>query len=416
VVILVVALVLLFVVAAFAALAIDLVTFYTARSEAQLAADSIALAGARILANSGMTSNPTDATLRSQAEDLAQSIARQEASRNQVGGRNLIPGAGPCGPEVCVSFDNTRSGVGNPHVIVQVGRADLPTFFARIWGRTHITVGASATAEVYNPSFHGGILPGAAPVAPSCVKPWLLPNIDPLNPGPPATPNPIFASDTGAIQDLTLLGTTPNSGGSGLRVACNSGNCTPGMTVPAWQYYPGSQTDFPAPSQALPVCAKVFVGSAYQLSIAGCVRPTIVCGQNSGVTLATVDGSKTDADTAAAVTCLTHAQNDQADRVDTGPPQPFKFLAGDDNPVVNARGHDVLVSSSLVTIPVVDSFATSPAKVVGFIQVFLNPDGKAALNGAPATIVNLAGCGTAMTGQAILGNGASPVTVRLISR
>jgi len=150
------------------------------------------------------------------------------------------------------------------------------------------------------------------------------------------------------------------------------------------------------------------------LAHAGSVQQPIVCGQNSHVNLDIV--SVTDLDTAAAVTCLTHAQNDQADKVDTGPPQPFQFIAGNDNPVVNARGHDVLVSSSLVTIPVVDSFATSPAKVVGFIQVFLNPDGKQAANGAPARIVNLAGCGTAMSGQPILGNGASPVAVRLISQ
>jgi hypothetical protein len=410
VIILVVALVLLFIVAAFAALAIDLVTFYTARSEAQLAADSIALAGARALANSGMTSDPTNTTLRDQAETLAQNIALQEAKQNQVGGRILKPGAG----EAVVNFDNTRSDVGNPHVIVQVGRADLPTFFARIWGRTQITVRASATAEVYNPSFHGSLVPGAAPVAPSCVKPWLLPN---LNPNPSG--GAIFDSATGAILDPSLLGSTPDpdGDGKGLLVACPDKSCAPGMTPPpsAWKYYPGSQTNFPAPSQALPSCSEGFEGNAYQLSIAGCVQPPIVCGQNSGVTLDTVNGSLTDADTAAAVTCLIHAQNDQADKVDTAPPQPFQFLAGNDNPVVNARGHDVMVSSSLVTVPVVDSFATSPAKVIGFIQVFLNPDGKAAGNGAPARIVNLAGCGTAMSAQPIMGNGGSPVAVRLIS-
>ncbi|HLM79633.1 MAG TPA: pilus assembly protein TadG-related protein [Terriglobales bacterium] len=43
----------LFVIGAMAALSIDEVTLYTARSEAQLAADAAALAGARVLANSG---------------------------------------------------------------------------------------------------------------------------------------------------------------------------------------------------------------------------------------------------------------------------------------------------------------------------------------------------------------------------
>src|ERR1700691_6685325 len=60
VVIILVAIFLLFVVGAMAALSIDVVTFYNARSEAQLAADSAALAGARVLANSGATSYSDD--------------------------------------------------------------------------------------------------------------------------------------------------------------------------------------------------------------------------------------------------------------------------------------------------------------------------------------------------------------------
>jgi hypothetical protein len=39
----------------------------------------------------------------------------------------------------------------------------------------------------------------------------------------------------------------------------------------------------------------------------------------------------------------------------------------------------------------------------------------AGANQIPATIINMAGCGTSATGQPILGNGASPVAVRLIS-
>jgi hypothetical protein len=60
--------------------------------------------------------------------------------------------------------------------------------------------------------------------------------------------------------------------------------------------------------------------------------------------------------------------------------------------------------------------------VIGFLQVFLNPHSlampllpPAGANQIPATIINMAGCGTSATGQPILGNGASPVAVRLIS-
>jgi len=55
VIITLVAVFMLFVIGAMAALSIDVVTLYTARSEAQLAADAAALAGARVLANSGAT-------------------------------------------------------------------------------------------------------------------------------------------------------------------------------------------------------------------------------------------------------------------------------------------------------------------------------------------------------------------------
>ncbi len=91
VVIVLVAVVMLFVVGAMAALSIDVVTFYTARSEAQLAADSAALAGARVLANSGATSDATGTLLTAATTSTgpAQTVAVQVAIQNQVGGTNL---------------------------------------------------------------------------------------------------------------------------------------------------------------------------------------------------------------------------------------------------------------------------------------------------------------------------------------
>src|SRR5450759_4240503 len=87
-----VAVVMLFVVGAMAALSIDVVTLYTARSEAQLAADGAALAGARVLANSGMTSDPSADSngLMANARDLATKVATQVAQQNVVGGRSLV--------------------------------------------------------------------------------------------------------------------------------------------------------------------------------------------------------------------------------------------------------------------------------------------------------------------------------------
>src|ERR1700688_299978 len=100
VVILLVAVVMLFVVGAMAALSIDVVTLYTARSEAQVAADSAALAGARVLANSGATSDTTGTTSMGNAWNLAKAVAIQVAEQNKVAGTNLtdaevtLPGTG----------------------------------------------------------------------------------------------------------------------------------------------------------------------------------------------------------------------------------------------------------------------------------------------------------------------------------
>lgn len=429
-----VAVFMLFVVGAMAALAIDVVTLYTARSEAQLAADAAALAAVRVLANSGMTSDPNDMMLASNAETLAQTVATQVAASNTVGGRNLIPG-GPCagGGEISVCFNNSAPTFGtNPHVTVRVQRTDLPTFFARMWGWKQIAVAASATAEAYNPSSTTAFGEPAIPVAPTCVKPWLLPNISP-NTG--ATAPQIFDPATGVILDTNLLGwVTPPGGGSTavrLRTDCAlaSGaptNCDPSSTPPnPWKYYPATTDpsgDFPAPSASSVVCPSCT--TAYELSVAGCVQTPISCNSTVHIDQA---GDVTDLETATAVNGLTHSTfGGGGDSVDTAvwmPPfgnEPFQFLAGADNPVVQ-YGAPIMVSDSLVTVPVIDTSAWPPAgyptvQIIGFVQLFLNPTGAASHSGHIRTqVINLAGCGTGATGTPILGNGASPVAVRLIT-
>jgi Flp pilus assembly protein TadG len=409
-----VAVVMLFVVGAMAALSIDVVTLYTARSEAQLAADSAALAAARVLANSGATSDTTGATMAN-AWILAQAVAIQVAEQNEVGGRNLT--AADVTPPPALGGTNT-----NPTVTVRVQRADLPTFFARIWGTKLLTVAASATAEAYNPSGANALGVKTIPVATACVKPWLLPNIDPSTPG-----GTIFDPETGAISNKSLLGWTLSSpGGKPMSLACGaSGDCTPPLPAPsAWSYYPGDDaTTFPHPTRSLPSCTPALT-SSYQESIAGCIEIPIAC--NSPANIDTSLYSARNSETADAVNCLTHATNTpgDGDQVDltaaAAPSPPFQFLAGTGNPVAGAAGKDVLVSSSLVTVPVFDigtfNSATGNVKIVGFVQLFLNPDSIAApaTGNVNATVINMAGCGDA-SGQPILGNGASPVAVRLIS-
>jgi hypothetical protein len=140
------------------------------------------------------------------------------------------------------------------------------------------------------------------------------------------------------------------------------------------------------------------------------------------------------------VNSLTHstAAANSGDKVDTAvatPPagtEPFQFLAGAENPIVlsgaMAERTDVMLSDSLVTVPVIDTTpatwppATYPnnVQIIGFVQLFLNPTGvQAPASGHIHTqVINLVGCGDGAggaTGQAILGNGASAVAVRLIS-
>jgi hypothetical protein len=419
IVILLVAVVLLFIVAAMAALAIDVVTFYTARSEAQLAADGAALAGARVLANSGMTSDALNTSLSDAAKPIAEAVAMQVASSNSVGGRNLNGGTTNCSQEICVSFNDGDPSFGtNPRVTVLVTRADLPTFFARIWGNTTATVRATATAEAYNPSGADALNPPATPIAPTCVKPWVLPNMA-------TAATKIFDENTGAILDATLIGQSANGGNGGLEVTCTNCSGAPPVAAHEWRYFPGSDTSFPVPTSALSSCSVGFTD--FQKRVAGCVQRPISCGDNtvpnSNVDLDT-GSTATNADAEVAVDCLTHAQNNFGDKIDPlwSSGQPFQYVGGNDNPVAGAQGANVMVSDSLVTVPVVDvgpgaNFpATNPVKVIGFVQFFLNPGGTATPAGnVPATIINMAGCGLNATGQPVLGNGASPVPVRLIT-
>ncbi|MGA9209433.1 MAG: pilus assembly protein TadG-related protein [Terriglobales bacterium] len=431
VIITLVAVFMLFVIGAMAALSIDVVTLYTARSEAQLAADAAALAGARVLANSGATSDTTDASMAN-AETLASAVALQVGQQSQVGGRDLIAANGEV---VVVGFTGTVANPctapTNPCITVHVQRTDLPTFFARIWGTKQVTVTASATAEAYNPSganLVGGTMP---PVAPVCVKPWLLPNIDPTN-----SPNPIFVTTTGAINNSALLGWTNANYGTALRSRCT--NCTTLPAPTAWRYYPGNPASFPPPT-ALPACAAGFTG--YEQSIAGCVQTAIACNSNSTnstnpVSIDNSDYFNRGTQTANAVNCLAHTTASQGDTVTPASIPggsilpPFEFIAGADNPIAGLATNDVMVSDSLVTVPVFDvgtpPFVAPPAppgtlQIVGFVQLFLNPDGTATPNAGPnngrvnATIINMAGCGTGWTATPIIGNGASPVAVRLIS-
>src|ERR1700733_6201173 len=165
-----------------AALAIDVTTLYVAKSELQRAADAAALAAAKTFVDSGVTSlNPGDPAYPTR-QVLAQTMATQVIS--SVLAQNNVSGAAPA--LVVATPDLTRPG--NPQISVTLQRANLPTFFARIWGTKLATVTATAIAEAYNPGNDPANYP---PIAPKCVKPMLIANQD------PATGTPLVNNATG---------------------------------------------------------------------------------------------------------------------------------------------------------------------------------------------------------------------------
>ena len=217
-----------------------------------------------------------------------------------------------------------------------------------------------------------------------------------------------------------------------MSVVCTGGDCSGTLPTPlAWRYYPGDQSSFPAPTTALPTCSQIPTPTAYQESIAACVQTPLACNSTAVNIDTTNYGAARNFETAEAVNCLTHATTFKGDRViSTNPPSaPFQFIAGDDNPIALANpalaGQDVMVSDSLVTVPVFDvgpgpppyPAPTNPVTILGFVQLFLNPGGRPTPNTGQVrtTVINMVGCGTNVSGPPILGNGASPVAVRLIS-
>src|ERR1700686_27647 len=186
---------------AMAALSIDVITLYLAREEAQRSADAAALAAARVISVSGITgaADPdTDSASwklicggsSSTATQAAQAVVQQNTVGGAaVAGASTVTYLAGSGGTISSSTDcsslSTAFAV-NPIVTVQIQQTGLPTFFSRIWRRTTNTVSATATAEVFNPSDSGNVgnqtTGSIIPVQPRCVKPWMVPNLDPLNP------------------------------------------------------------------------------------------------------------------------------------------------------------------------------------------------------------------------------------------
>src|SRR5690349_8332828 len=181
-----------------AALAIDVVTLYVARTEAQRAADAGALAGARAFVISGFTSGqlglPSSGTVQNLVCANSGSggpVANLQATA--AAAQNLVSGQAAQVTAIACNFSQPE----NPQITVTVQRTGLPTFFARIWGRRGSTVTASATGEAVNTS--GTTMP----VHLTSVKPWLIPNCNPLTERPDCQTSHYFIDSSFALNNPT---------------------------------------------------------------------------------------------------------------------------------------------------------------------------------------------------------------------
>jgi len=419
---------------AVAALSIDAVTLYLAREEAQRAADAAALAGVRILSLSGMTGDTSNTTNSwTPACDAATAVATEVAQQNKIAGLSLpatqititFPNNANCGSAAIFAV--------NPEMTVKVTRQNLPTFFARIWGVKSSTVVASATAEAYNPSSSGNFSSGGGyiPVQPRCVKPWIVPNLDPVAGGTFVTPATGSISNPGVLQ----LG----GGVIGEQFSLTSPCASPATDCDATDgnlkrdpTTSGGNVDYvPAlvAGAATAVDSSCTTTDTYQQAIVGCDQQTQYnCGTNNGaqidLDIAPTTPTILTGETSSAVQCVIHSGTGGQDTLPLvggkNPVYPFQIWAGLDNPLVKngiVNDNNPITSSvSIMSLPIYDNTAgkltgnKQAVTIVGFLQVFMN--GLDASGNPNVTVLNVSGCGTA---SAAAVTGTSPVPIRLIT-
>lgn len=471
-----------------AALSIDVITLYLAKEEAQRSADEAALAAARILSLSGITGDPANTAGKwgaicgpddGSTQGLAARAAKAVVTQNTIAqlaatSVDVTYSAGSttgmASSNDCQTLAGSAFGV-NPLVTVHVTRASLPSFFSRLWGNPGQNVTATATAEAFNSSNTGNVgnqnTGTIIPVKPWCVKPWVVPNLDPLHPAL-CTPglcqtfvntatgqitNPGISTagngNTGVIGETFWLGAdcqtvanrcvlrrNPTGSGPEQQPQPNFNNGNPTVPpVPNLLYAPG-QVDTQA--LAVPTCT---TGNPFNEAVVGCDQNTnYTCGvpPASGGTNVIDLTENPRTPTADAASCLIHQTDttnlsdssgqDYLSQTPLGSPAayPFQIFAGSNNPGIGAAlttGTPVTSSPSIVSIPIYDQTTpptltdntATPTTFVGFLQVFINAfDTNGNVN---VTVLNVAGCsngtGTPVSGNPIIGT--SPVPVRLIT-
>ena len=406
---------------AMAALAIDVVTLYVARTEIQGAADAAALAGAKAIADSGLTSMPSTDGNFAAAQALAQSMATSAVAAVLASPNNQVAGVALAAAPAFNFAVNVNGAINNPRITVSLTRAGLPTFFAHIWGRTAVTVSTSATAEAYNPSNTANF----TQISPKGVKPWLVANRDPTQGVNTPFVDPATGNvESGAIANQDFWLSADCQGG---RHRCHLANLTPGVVTgtlpqPQVQYVPALAT-----ANTANVCnSSCASGSDYQNSIQCADMNPYQCG--GGATNAEWDmvdrinpsgPSSTSRDTTDGVECLIHAtgqgpgQGQDTINWTSWPTNPIQISPSDSTNLMST-------SSSIVSIPIIDVTnplsTTNPAvTVIGFLQAFVEQID--ANNNIQIKVMNVVGCGQNPNAAATVtgGNTSSPIPIRLIT-
>jgi hypothetical protein len=395
-----------------AALAIDLVSFYTVRAEAQRAADAAALAGAKAFITSGCTTAAGGCV----ASGPQEALARQQAEA--VGNVNLVAGqaANIQDADIAFSYPNAEE----PQIAVVAARDTnhnnpLPTIFGKIFGIQTVNVSVSATAEAFNASGSG------IPIGSSCVKPWILPNCDQnqsqpyINPNCPAGVAPFINPTDGTIVNP---GPVSSGGVVGETLVLKSGS--PSAAPAPSQYYP---VELPSSNFECPSCSTGSLGgtgaSLYRSNIECCNDNQVLCGTLS------VDFQTGDMQgpTQQGVSCLINEQNDGSGQDVLVSAFPLSITGGSNNLNPALRGVTGLTqSSSIVTVPIYDGQNLCPGgscgstvQIYGFLQMFIQ--GVDNQGNVTATVLNVGGCGSSGTtggSPATAGANGSFVPIRLI--
>ena len=422
---------LLVIVLAVSALAIDLVSFYVGRNEAQRAADAGALAGAQLFAVQGCTNGTGGCVAGGPQEALARTQAVTMASQNPVFGQ--APSSGtvtttfsyptPMEPQItCTVHRDSASGNA------------IPTMFAKVFGVTTVDVSASATAEAFNPSGSN------VSVGTQCLKPFLVPNCDPSH----------LVAGTSPVAN-TACPTASN-------VACTSAstNCQSYFFYPAGAVNPGAIVN-PGNYNASNPAAGGVVGAPWALHTQAVPSQWYLLGYtgNSGAqlraflsscapsiiachaTLNTAVGQKvgpTDQGVNAFINANGDGLNQGQDSIcsPTSSPAcatpPFPITGGANNPNPNLVGQTFFGggSPSLASVAVFSGLdingqplqpGGSTVTVLGYMTMFFTQANHTGNDDEiDGVILSIGGCGTTNNsgGPPIISTGGSPIPIRLI--